>query len=302
MKTAPQFANNLTQLIRGKGETQQRIAVAIGIHPSVISRLCSHGSGPNNRVIEILGYLKLEPYTAYEIIRDRFEELSEGFAEKVWKSSKGRRLVEDDYVSRLAPCEAWRAYACAAHGMSLLKVIELAKSAGIDKMEDISKANPWDFVEFTQKLASEYGEDNAKEVLGKKPRQDHPSIILLDFLKETNAGDHVKLKRGNGKMYFGIPNIVVSHYEFEEDGEIECSPHKYGVEYVYSLKGAFQITYDGHLYPLLLSARGGLYVYDARKKHKIKLVEAEGGEGTLAVVRYCPTMAELRLPRRRRRT
>ena len=299
-KKAPNFAEKLNDLLSQKGKTQGQLVHETCISASSVNRICKDGAGSEDNICIILKLIGMKRRRMIEMLTDRRAELSTGEAHKVWANFRYAFVDEDEYLNEICPIPLPRAYACTHYGISLQDVVTLAKKHGITRIQDVKDINPWQFMSFVQEFGAQFSDEAKKAVLS-KTCEEYPPVLLLEFFKEANANQYLNLKNCEGKLLFGLPHLVLGEYTFGEKGEICAHRNTGGVEFLYSLKGVFELTYQGQSYVKRLEPNGSIFLFDARLKHSIKL--AQGKEGLLLMVRFDPkkTKVDPGKPRSRKR-
>lgn len=296
--TAPEFAARLAQLIQERGMTQRKVADELDIPSSAVNRLCKSGNGSEENICLIFERLGLKRRRIVEHLTDRRAELSRGKAREAWRSFRYAFLDEDEYLAETCPFPFERAFACTHLGIPISEVVELAKSHGIENIQDLREVNPWKFMEFVRAFQNKFGESARKAVLAKRC-EGFPPVLLFSFKEKRDAAEYIDLKNCDGKVLFGLPHLVISDYRFGERGTIGSHHHHGGIELLYSLEGIFELTCQGLRCGTKLTPRGSILVFDARKEHSIRL--AEGDKGRLVIARYDPKRRELKPGSHRRR-
>lgn len=284
------FKEVFAEVIKQSGKTQAQISAETGVHQSSISKLVKKGKGSLEHVINILEILKISPKHAYNIVIDWLIETAQTpYQSAFWACSKNKHLNEEFYLQELSPCEPWRAYACTALYVKIRDVLNIAKEFGIKDIENIEKIKSQNLLAFYMKFVEKFGAEAAEEILSLTPKIDYPPIICLDYSESRKASEYVKIEGGDGVANFGIPHLVISKYSFGDNGgKISKHRHKYGIEFVLSIQGTFEITYEGKKFNIKLTPESSIYLYDARRDHEIELVSQ--GQGVLIIARYCPTI------------
>lgn len=290
IKNAPKFAELFSDTLNEHNRTQRQIAEECNISPSVINRLCKNGTGSENHIVVVLQKFNLKRRRIIEILTDRRAELSEEPAKSVWKDFRYAFLNEDEYLREICPFPLERAYACSQFDIHILEVVDLAKKCGVNKITDTSEINALKLMKFVSEFEEHFGPDARKAVLSSQC-QSYPPVLLLDFKKQVNASEYINLINCEGNLLFGLPHLLIAHYEFYENGEISKHRNTGGIEFLYSLKGSFELTCDDTTYGAPLKPGQTIFVLDARKPHRIKLVNCRSGR--LFMVRYYPQKREV---------
>jgi len=296
-KTAPEFARKLNQLIHSRKKKQRQLAKETGISSTAVNRLCTIGMGSEDNICRILSHLGKKRRRMVEMMTDRRAELSSGAAREVWANFRYAFLDEGEYLNEVCPLPLQRAYACTHHGIALQKVVQLAEQHGIKGIQDLRDIDPWKFVDFVHAFEGAFGQEAKREILG-KTCEEYPPVLLLEFTKEVDPAWYLKLKNCEGRLLFGLPHLVLGEYVFAEGGTIGAHRNTGGVEFLYSMQGTFELTYEGKVYGKLLDEHGAVFVFDAKHKHKITLRGATPGR--LFFGRYYPKKRKV-LPGRPRR-
>jgi len=294
---ASQFAAGLASLIEERGMKQRQLAEELGIPPSAVNRLCKTGVGSEDNICLILERLGLKRRRIVERLTDRRAELSKGKAREMWRNFRYAFLKESEYLAEVCPFPFERAYACTQLGIPVRKVVELAKNHGISSIRDLRDVNPWEFVRFVDAFADRFGKEAGRIVLAQKCER-FPPVLLLDSCDQRDAGDYVRLMKCSGRLIFGLPHLVIGDYKFSESGEIGAHRNTGGVELVYSLDGTFELTCQGLVCKTKLTPGDSILVFNARKRHSIRLVG--GKKGRLVMARYDPKRREIKPGRPRR--
>jgi quercetin dioxygenase-like cupin family protein len=277
--------------------TQRQIADELGIPSSVVNRLCKSGVGSEDNICIILERLGLKKRRINELLADRRAELSKGKARETWRGFRYAYRDENEYLAETCPFPFERAYACTHLGIPISEIVDLAISYGIKNIQDLREVNPWEFIKFVEAFRNRFG-DKAKEVVLAEKCEKFPPVFLFDFAAQKDAADYLDLTKCKGKVLFGLPHLVIGDYEFCKSGEIGSHRNTGGVELLYSLEGIFELTCQGLVCQTVLKP-GSMLVFDARKRHSIRLV---GGEkGRLLMARYDPKRKHPQPGRPRRR-
>jgi predicted XRE-type DNA-binding protein len=294
------FAAELALLIKNRGMKQRQIASELHIPSSVVNRLCKSGVGSEDNICLILERLGLKKRRIDEQLADRRAELSRGKAHEAWKGFRYAFRDENEYLAETCPFPFERAFACTHLGIPINEVVDLAKSHGIKNIQDLREVNPWEFIKFAEAFCNRFG-DKAKEIVLAEKCEIYPPVFLFDFAAQKDAADYVNLTNCKGKLLFGLPHLVIGDYEFSKSGEIGSHRNTGGVELLYSLEGTFELTCQGLVCQTMLTS-GSMLVFDARKRHSIRLIVGE--KGRLLMARYDPRRKEVRPgrpPRRRQK-
>jgi quercetin dioxygenase-like cupin family protein len=176
--------------------------------------------------------------------------------------------------------------------MSIKRVVELARDAGIAHPEDVTTLTPWQVAELFDVLADEYGNDKAKILFSKKKLDRKvPPVLYVDTFQQLNAAHYVPLDKCTGTLLCGIPHVMVACFEFGAAGQIGEHFHAGGVEFLYSQTGTFDLIYRGAKYPRQLTNDGAVILLEANRPHSVKHVA--GQPARLLVVRYDPQRRSL---------
>lgn len=299
-KKAPEFARRLRELVRSWNGTQRELAREIRIPVSSLNRLCNHGIGSEDHICNLLDKLGVKSQKVISLLIGRRAELSDGRAHEVWNGFTHAFLNEDDYLAETCPFLLQRAYACTHLGIPIGDVVELAKRFDIPNMEYLEKVDLWKIVHFVTAFEEEFGKD-AKDLILAEKCEGFPPVLLIGFREQRDAADYLKLTNCKGTLFFGLPNLVIGDYRFLERGEIKPHKNTGGVEFLYSLQGIFELVCQGLMCQSKLTPGHSLLLYDARKRHAVRL--AKGKRGRLLVVRYDPKRREIQpgCPRKGRR-
>ena len=298
-KNAPQFAAKLSALIEERSKTQRQMARECSLSSSAMNRLCKHGVGTDDDVCLILKQFNLKRRRVLEMLADRRAELSHGAAREFWEGFRYAFLNEDQYLRELSPFPLERAYACTHLGIHIGDVVALAQSCGLSQIEDSGEINFKKLMAFIQAFEQRFGKEARDAVLSDKCDL-FPPVLLFDFAEQVNVADYLDLTDCGGRLLFGLPHLIIGDYEFGENGEIKAHKNTGGVEFLFSLAGVFELTYEGIVYGTKLSAGRFIFLLDARKKHAIKLIEAKEKKGRLLMVRFYPGLREVKPGRPRR--
>jgi quercetin dioxygenase-like cupin family protein len=296
--TAPEFAAHFSMLIQATGKTQRQIARETQVPASSVNRLCKNGVGSEENICTVLDHLHLKRRRKLEMLADRRAELLEGPAKAAWEKFRYAFLDENEYLRELCPFPVERAYACAYLGIKLSEVVDLATKHGMPNIRDLQSVDPWKSAALRAAFQKRFGKKATEDVLARKCRP-YPPVLILDSEKQVDPAGYVNLIRCNGRLIFGLPHLVIADYTFEEHGSIEAHRNTGGVEFLYSLNGTFELAYAGQVYPTTLAPRELVLVFDANKKHAVKLSEGNGGR--LLMIRYYPNKREVVPGRPRRR-
>lgn len=299
-KKAPQFATRLRKLIRSWAGSQRELALETRIPVSSLNRLCNHGLGSENHICVLLDKLDVKRPRLMTLLLDRRAELSEGKAREVWKGLTYTFFNEDEYLAETCPFLLQRAYACTHLGIPIGDVVALAKRHHIPNMEYLEKVDLWKIVHFVTAFEKEFGKDAKDLVLGEKCEA-FPPVLLFGSKKQIDAADYLRLTNCKGRLFFGLPHLVIGDYKFMERGEVKAHKNTGGVELLYSFQGIFELVHRGIVCQTKLVPGHSLLLYDARRSHAVRL--AKGKRGRLLMVRYDPKRRELQpgRPRRGRR-
>lgn len=290
IKPAPMFAKKFSSILKDYGKTQRQIANECKISSSAINRLCKDGSGSENHICIVLQKFNLKRRRIVEIMADRRAELSDEPAKSIWNNFRYAFLDEDEYLREICPFPLKRAYACSQFGIHILDVAKLAHKCGITKITDTSDINVNKLMKFISEFEEEFGHKARKAVLSSNCKS-YPPVLLLNFQKQVDASEYIKLNCCKGKLLFGLPHLLIGDYEFFENGEITKHRNTGGIEFLYSLKGDFELTCGRITYNATLKQEDTIFVFDARKSHKIKLINGESGR--LLMIRYYPKKREI---------
>ncbi len=299
-KSAPNFVEKLRLLLEVTKKTQGKLAKETGIPIASINRICKNGMGSEENICKVLNLLGLKRRRMLEMLTDRRAEICTGEARETWRDFRYAFLTEEEYLQEICPFPLDNAYACTQHGISLTKVVKLAQQHGITHIKDLKEINPWRLVDFVKAFEEEFGESARADILTQKCKK-YPPVLFLEFLKDVDANDYVTLSQCTGRLLFGLSHLILGEYWFEKDGEICRHRNPSGVEFLYSLKGTFELNYQGHQYKTRLESNGSILVFDARHRHSIKLIQGdEQGKGILIMVRYDPQKRKIEPGRPRR--
>lgn len=290
-KTSHEFAERLRDLLKPilseEGKSQRRLAKTANIPLSAFNRIYKDGIGSEDHICSILQeVLHLKKRRILEILTDRRAELSEGAAKKVWAGFKYAFVDEQEYLSEMCPFPLDRAFACTDMGIPISKLVELAQSKGINNIQDLHDINPFMLFEFAKSAETVFGKEATKAIFSSKPKKS-PPVLLFEFIEQRDAREYVKLKNCDGKVFFGLPHLLLADYVFEKDGEVSPHRHTDGVEMLYSIEGTFEITCRKQKCQTLLTPRSSLLIYNAKVNHGIKL--EKGNKGRLLIARFCPS-------------
>jgi transcriptional regulator with XRE-family HTH domain/quercetin dioxygenase-like cupin family protein len=289
-KIAKNFAKKFGDLLKDFGKTQRQIADECGISASVINRLCKDGTGSESHICIVLQKFDIKRRRIVEILTDRRAELSDEPAKTVWQNFRYAFVDEDEYLRDICPFPLERAYACTQFGIHILDVVQLALKCGISKITDASDINANKLMRFMSEFEEQFGREARKAVFSPRCGA-YPPALLLDFKHQIDASDHVELIHCRGQLLFGLPHLIVGNYTFTEHGEITRHRNTGGIEFLYSLEGDFELTCGQTTYSTTLKPGQMIFVLDARKSHKIKLIG--GKPGRLLMIRYYPQKKEL---------
>lgn len=284
-KKATKFARQLRELVRSWNLTQRELARETRIPVSSLNRLCNHGIGSEDHICALLDKLGVKRRKVISLLIERRAELSDGKAREVWKGFTHAFLNENDYLAEICPFLLQRAYACTHLGIPIGDVVKLAKRHDIPNMEYLEKVDLWKIVHFVTAFEREFGKD-AKDLVLAGKREGFPPVLLIGSKEQRDAADYLKLTNCKGTLFFGLPNLVIGDYRFLERGEIKPHRNTGGVELLYSLQGIFELVCQGFLCQTKLTPGHSLLLYDARKRHAVRL--AKGKRGRLLMVRYDP--------------
>ncbi|MHC5163406.1 MAG: XRE family transcriptional regulator [Planctomycetota bacterium] len=290
-KKAPVFAKTFCHILKEHGKTQRQIAKECNISSSAINRLCKDGIGSDSHICSILERFNFKRRRIIEMLTDRLSELSEEPAKSYFKDFRYAFLDEDEYLREICPFPLERAYACSQNDIHILEVVDLAKQCGIKDISNKSDVNFLKIMDLMDKFGEAYGPEAQKDVFSKNCKS-YPPVLLLDFKNQVDASQHVKLIKCNGKLLFGLPHLVIGTYTFDENGIIDTHRNTGGIEFLYSLEGDFELTCGGITYNAMLKPEHTIFLFDARTKHRIRLVN--GKSGRLIMVRYYPHKRNLR--------
>jgi len=292
-KPAPAFAKKFSQLIEDRlGTSQRGIASKLGIDPGAVNRLCRSGKGSEENICRILKLMRLKRRKILETLADRRAELCEGDAREVWSGFRYAFPNTHEYMDELCPFPLDRACAASYVGISIKKLVQFAKGAGIKHVEDVRKLTPEQLWNLYDALTQHFESEKIKVALLRNVQRNIPPVLHLDIFQQDDASQHVPLTGCTGKVLFGIPHVVFAYYVFDKDGRIDDHHHAGGVEYLYSERRTFSLIYRGKKYPHRLTNDGSVIVLKASGGHSIDLVEGE--EGRLFVMRYDPQRRDLK--------
>lgn len=291
IKSAPRFAKKFSNILKDYGKTQRQIAIECEISSSAINRLCKDGAGSENHICITLQKFSLKRRRIVEILADRRAELSDEPAKSIWGNFRYAFLDEDEYIGEICPFPLDMAYACTQFGIHILDVVKLASEFGITQITDVSKINLNNAFKFISEFRDKFGNE-ASNALLKSGSESYPPVLLLDFKDQVDASDYVKLIKCDGKLLFGLPHLVIGDYTFQEGGKVAKHNNNGGIEFLYSLKGSFELTCDDTIYTAKLEPGQTIFVLDARINHEIKLIH--GKPGRLLMIRYYPQKRVLR--------
>ena len=291
IKSAPGFAKKFSNILKDYGKTQRQIASECEISSSAINRLCKDGSGSENHICMVLQKFNLKRRRIIEILADRRAELSDEPAKSIWKNFRYAFLDEDEYLREICPFPLERAYACSQFGIHIFDVVKLAHKCGISKITETSEINVNKFMKFIDEFEGEFKYKARKAVLSPNCKS-YPPVLLLDFKEQVDASKYVELIKCSGKLLFGLPHLIIGDYTFKAEGEITKHNNNGGIEFLYSLEGTFELTCDDTTYVAKLEPGQTIFVLDARKNHRIKLIDKDPGH--LLMIRYYPQKRDLR--------
>jgi hypothetical protein len=238
-----------------------------------------------------LAKLDLKRRRLLELLASRRAELATGEARDIWRGFKYAFRDEDEYLADTCPFPLQRACACTHHGIAIRDVVALAQEHEILGITDVREINPWKFTDFAVAFGKKFGHEAMTAVFAKECGE-FPPVLLLDFKQHVDAANYIRLKNCSGRLFFGLPHLVIGDYLFAKDGEILPHRNAHGVELMYSLQGSFELTYQQTRYRTRLDPRKSMLVFDARKKHGIRLLRS--GNGRLLMARYCPTIRNVK--------
>ena len=260
--------------------------------------MCRDGIGSEDNICVVLAKFGLKKRRLLELLASRRAELATGEARDVWSGFKYAFRDEDEYLADTCPFPPRRAYACTHHGIAIRDVVALAQEHGISNITDLGEIDPWKFNEFAKDFEEMFCPEARTAVFAKQCGK-FPPILLLDFKQQADAADYIKLTNCSGRLFFGLPHLVIGDYEFSIGGEILPHRNPHGVELIYSLQGRFELTYQQTRCRAKLDSGGSMLVFDARKTHGIRLLRGE--KGRLLIARYCPTRRNVEPGRPRNR-
>ena len=298
IKNAPKFAQLFSDTLSDHNKTQRQIAEECGISPSVINRLCKSGTGSENHIVIVLQKFDLKRRRIIEILTDRRAELSEEPARSIWKNFRYAFVNEDEYLREICPFPLERAYGCTQFGIHILDVVNLAKDCGISQISDTSDINVTKMMKFISEFEEQFGSDARKAVLSTECKS-YPPVLLLDFKNQRDASDYIDLINCKGSLLFGLPHLLIGNYIFGENGEITKHRNAGGIEFLYSLEGEFELTCDNTTFSAILEPGQTIFLLDARKSHRIKLVNNKSGR--LLMIRYHPNKRNVEPGRKKTR-
>lgn len=289
-KKAPEFARKLRELVGSWDGSQRELAHETRIPVSSLNRLCNHGIGSENHICVLLDKLGVKRRNVISLLIERRAELTDGKAREVWEGFTHAFLNEDEYLAETCPFLLQRAYACTHLGIPIGDVVTLAKRHNIPNIEYLYKVDLWKISSFVTAFEKKFGKD-AKDLVLAENCEGFPPVLLVGFKEQRDAGDYLKLTNCKGTLFFGLPNLVIGDYQFLEGGEIKAHKNNGGVELLFSLQGIFEFVYQGVVCQTKLAPGRSLLLYDARKKHAVRL--AKGKRGRLLMVRYDPKRREI---------
>jgi quercetin dioxygenase-like cupin family protein len=292
-KTAPVFAKRLSSLIEEQARRSKRgMASTAGVDPGAVHHLCTTGAGSDDTLCKLLKPMKLKRRRVLEILASRHAELCDGEAREMWRNFRYAFLNAHEYMAEICPLPLDKAYACSHAGVSIKRVVELARLVGIQKPEDVTKLTLAQANDLFHVVADEYGSNIAK-ILFSGSRRDGkvPKVLYVDTFQQLDAGEYLHLHKCRGKLLCGIPHVMVAFFEFEPTGRIGEHFHAGGVEFLYSQEGTFELIYRGAKYPRELTNDGSVILLEANRLHLVRHVA--GQPARLLVVRYDPQRRSL---------
>ena len=300
-KIAPQFASRLRHFLIKQNKSQRQVAKTLNISVSAVNRIYNEGIGSEDYICSILqDILHLKRRRILEMLALRRSELSGGLAKDIWGSFKYAFLDEQDYLSEICPFPLERAFACTHNGVSISSLVELAKNNGISNINDLQSLGPWELHELIKSAEETFGKQVIRSILAKKCEK-YPPALLFEFTEKRNIEEYrIKVQRCKGKLFFGLPHLVLTDYTFFKRGEVEPHRNTGGVEILYSIKGTYEITIkcQGKESKIKLMPCNSLLIYNARKKHGIKLLDDK--EGRILVARFDPMKSNIESGRPRK--
>ena len=290
-KKAPKFAKEFSDLLEFHGKTQRQIASECKISSSAINRLCKDGIGTESNICIVLRKFNHKRRRITELLADRRAELSDEPAKEIWENFRYAFLNEDEYLQEICPFPLDRAYACTHFGIHIWDVIDLAKKYGITRISETDNINMNKLMGFVTAFDEMFGQEARRAVL---PLQceSYPPVLLLDFKEQVEVSDYLELNNCDGKLLFGLPHLVVGDYVFSTGGSIGPHRNTGGIEFLCSLEGHFELTYDNVVYKAKLTPGRTIFIIDARKRHSIKLIQEKTGR--LLMVRFYPHLREVK--------
>lgn len=289
--TSPKFAERLRGLLEpilsGKGRSQRQLAKASNVPLSAFNRIYNDGIGSEDHICSILQtILNLKKRRILEILTDRRSELSEGPAKEIWAGFKYAFVNEQEYLSEMCPFPLERAFACTSMGIPISKLVELAHSKGIVSIHDMRDLDPFVLLDFAKSVEAAFGKNAARAIFSLKPKR-YPPVLSFEFVERRDAREYLKLKKCSGKVFFGLPHLLLADYEFAEGGEVTPHRHTGGVEMLYSIEGTFEIKCGQQKCQTKLNPRSSLFIYSAKVNHAIKLINSS--KGRLLLARFYPS-------------
>ncbi|HBG25837.1 MAG: hypothetical protein A2Y10_08360 [Planctomycetes bacterium GWF2_41_51] len=290
-KKALEFASKLQQLLREKDCSQKSLHDKTGLSLTTVNRIVKGGYGDIDHVAKILNALDLPHNFKFNLLVHKVADIAEGPAKEILKYGLHLYRSPKEYLTDFCPIPLERAYAAALHGISYKDILILAEECGL-KSHLSSSFKAWDIISFGEKFRNKFGPEAFNTILARQVPQDFPPVLQMDFIKVDPASKYIEVINGEGKIIFDVPHIVLAHYNFRKSGKIAAHEHKGGIEFVYSLEGAFRLIYENKPYPKLMTADGPIFIYDATHQHSIKL--ENGNAGRLIIVRFYPDRKKLR--------
>jgi hypothetical protein len=294
--TDPEFAAKLRQTMKDKGVSQKWLHEATKLSLTTINRIVKDGYGDIDHVAKILNALKLPQNFKFDCLVRRQAELAKGEAKEILKHGLHLYRTTEEYLIDFCPVPLDRAYAAAYYGISFQAIIGFAKKYGITDFKNPNPINTWDILTFKDAFEKHFGKDACRAILTPMASE-YPPVVQMDFTNIRSADEYVKIHKGKGIVIFNVPHVVLSYYyDFEESGRMECPAHKGGIEFSYAIQGSFRLIYENRQYPQLMTPKGPILIYDARKQHTIEFIKGDEGknnEGKLVIVRFYPDKRKL---------
>ena len=287
---APEFIAKLQAYIKEKGLSQKNLADKTKLSLTTINRIVKYGYGNIDQIASVLNAIELPQNVKFNLLVKHEAEICRGPAKDILQHGLHLYRSTDEYLADFCPVPLERAYAAAFYGISYKDIIALAKECGVVDLR--APGDTWYILKFAAAFEKKFGKEPYQAILGKQISRNFPHVLQMDFDKIGSASNYVKVINGDGKIIFDVPHVVLSYYNIRKSGSIESHSHKGGLEFACSLENRFRLIYEGKEYPRLMTPDGPILIYDAHKKHSIKLEEADDN-GKLVIIRFYPDKKKL---------